>query len=339
MYYPKSEVGEARRVVGLFNAVDYNDADDLRAQLVGWDREITLLEPGPLMVRWWQAALGDVVVADAWHGRATADWSTVAAGRLNFVVRLDESRPGRWCGLEALPGHAIVAGAGRDFHAVQPAGLHTLEFIAPEALVPALRSVRAGPNAQDFSPRTCLVHLDPATRAKVDRLRLALFADPVTTALAMADPLWVGALRQQTLGLLATVAAHIIRPDLALDARAIPGYTMVVRAMLHMDENAPWLDRVVEVAEALGVSTRALQQAFRGYAGITPHQYLLARKLHLARRQQTRALAIRSPVTDAAISSGITHFGRFSGYYRSLFGEAPRDTLARATARLSAAAN
>jgi transcriptional regulator GlxA family with amidase domain len=96
---------------------------------------------------------------------------------------------------------------------------------------------------------------------------------------------------------------------------------------------------VVEVADALGVSTRALQQAFRGYAGITPHQYLLARKLHLARRQLTRALAIRSPVTDAAISSGFTHFGRFSGYYRSLFGEAPRDTLARATARLSAAAN
>jgi len=323
---------------GSFNAADYNDADDLRAQLVGWDREITLLEPGPLTVRWWQAALGDVVVADAWHGRATADWSTVAAGRLNFVVRLDASRPGRWCGLEALHGHAIVAGAGRDFHALQPAGLHTLEFIAPEALFPALRSVRGGPSAQDFSPRTCLVHLGPAIMAKAARLRDALFADPVTTAMTTADPLWVGALRQETLRLLATVATHIVRPVRLPTARAIPGYAMVVRGVLHIDENAPWVDRVVEVADALGVSTRALQQAFRGYAGITPHQYLLARKLHLARRHLTRASAIRSPVTDAAISSGFTHFGRFSGYYRSLFGEAPRETLARTTARLAAAA-
>jgi hypothetical protein len=34
--------------VGLFDAADYDDADDLRAQLIGWDRDITLLEPGPL---------------------------------------------------------------------------------------------------------------------------------------------------------------------------------------------------------------------------------------------------------------------------------------------------
>ena len=43
------------------------------------------------------------------------------------------------------------------------------------------------------------------------------------------------------------------------------------------------------------------------------------------------------PVTDAAISSGFTHFGRFSGYYRTMYGEAPRDTLTRAAARLATA--
>jgi AraC-like DNA-binding protein len=324
--------------VGLFDAADYDDADDLRAQLIGWDRDITLLEPGPLAVRWWQASLGDVVVADAWLGSAVADWSTVTGGQLNFVVCLAAPRPVRWCGLEGLPGDAIVGGPGRDFHALLPAGLRTLEFIVPEALFPRLQSIRRGPIARDFSPRTCLLRLDRAAKTRVARLRLGLFADPVTTALAMADPLWVGALRQQTLTLLATLAAHIIRPARTPTVRAIPGYAMVVRAVQHMDANAPWLDRVVEVAEALGVSTRALQQAFRSYAGINPHQYLLARKLHLARRHLARTPGFRSPITEAAISSGFTHFGRFSGYYRRLFGEAPRDTLARTTARLSAAA-
>jgi transcriptional regulator GlxA family with amidase domain len=114
---------------------------------------------------------------------------------------------------------------------------------------------------------------------------------------------------------------------------------MAARAMRYMDANAPWLDRVVEVTDALGVSTRALQQAFRSYAGVNPHQYLLARKLHLARRHLGRIRGLRSPVTEAAVSSGFTHFGRFSGYYRRLFGEAPHETLARTTARLSAAAD
>jgi AraC-like DNA-binding protein len=324
-------------VVGLFDAADYNDADDLRAHLVGWDRDITLLEPGPLAVRWWQVSLGDVVVADAWLGCNVADWSTVAVGRLNFVVNLDAPRPARWCGLEGRPGSAIVGGAGRDFHAFLPAGLRTLEIIVPEVLFPTLRSVRRGPIARDFSPRSCLVHLDAAAKAEAARLRHALFADPPTTALAMTDPLRVGALRQQTLRLLGAMAAHIVGPTPPLIVRATPGYAMTVRAMQHMDTNAPWLDRVVEVADALGVSTRALQQAFRSYAEISPHQYLLARKLHLARRHLARISGIRSPVTDAAISSGFTHLGRFSVYYGRLFGEAPRDTLARATARLSAA--
>lgn len=326
-------------MVGLFDAADYNDADDLRAHLVGWDREITLLQPGPLATRWWQASLGDVVVAEAWLGCHAADWTRVAVGRLHFVVCLTAPRPARWCGLEALPGHAIVGGAGRDFHALLPAGLRTLDFIVPEALFPALRSVRGGPSARDFSPRTCFIQLDPTAEAEAARLRLALFADPLTTALALTDPLWVGALRQQTLRLLGAMAAHIVGQTPPLIVRATPGYAMTVRAMQHMDTNAPWLDRVVEVADALGVSTRTLQQAFRSYAEISPHQYLLARKLHLARRHLARISGIRSPVTDAATSSGFTHLGRFSGYYGRLFGEAPRDTLARATARLSAAAD
>lgn len=325
-------------MVGLFDAADYDEVDDLRARLVGWDRDITLLEPGPLAVRWWQASLGDVVVADAWLGSAVADWSTVAAERLNFVICLAAPRPVRWCGLEGRPGNAIVGAAGQDFHALLPAGLRTLEFIVPEALFPALRSVRGGPSAHDFSPRICHVGLDSTTKAEAARLRLALFDDPATTALAMADPLWVGALREQTLRLLESVAAHIVEPTRPPSlVRTIPGHAMTVRAMSYMDANAPYLDRVIEVADALGVSTRALQQAFRSYAGISPHQYLLARKLHLARRHLARGSGLRAPVTEAAVSSGFTHFGRFSGYYRRLFGEAPRQTLLRATTELTAA--
>lgn len=326
-------------MTGSFDIADYDDADKLRAQLIGWDREITLLEPGPLAVRWWQVTLGDVVVADAWFGCAVADWSTVAPGHLNFVVCLDAPRPPRWCGLEGSAGFAIVGGAGRDFHAVAPAGFRTLEFIVPEALFPALQSVPGGPTARDFSPRICLFRLDPATEANVARLRSALFADPRTTALLMTDPLWVATLRQQTLGLLRAMAAHIagtLRPP--PDVRAIPGYAVATRTMQYIDANAPFLDRVGEVAEAMAVSTRALQQAFRSYAGISPHHYLLARKLHMARRQLGRPPGYGPPVTDAALSAGFTHFGRFSAYYRRLFGEAPRETLARTVAHQAATA-
>jgi AraC-like DNA-binding protein len=56
-------------------------------------------------------------------------------------------------------------------------------------------------------------------------------------------------------------------------------------------------------ADVLWVSTRAFQQAFGSYAGIYAHQYLLARKLHLARRHLARTPWFRPPVTGAACSA------------------------------------
>jgi AraC-like DNA-binding protein len=325
--------------MGWLDAAKYDDPDEHRARLIGWDREITMLEPGPLGLRWTQAILGDVVVAEGWVGRAISDWSTVAEGRLNFVVCISTQRPGRWCGLEATPGHAIVAGAGRDFRSITAADFRSLEFIVPEDLFPELRDIRGGPSARDFSPRRCLIRLEPALEAKVARLRATLFDDPIGTASATTDAVWVAVVRQQTLGLLRALAGRFaapVRPQLMV--RTIPGHDRSIAAMHYIDANAPFLDRVAEIADALGISARALQQAFRSYVGISPHQYLLARKLHLARQQLNRPPLIRSPVTDAAITAGLTHFGRFSASYRALFGETPRATLARAVAQLAAAA-
>ena len=320
-------------MAGLINAGEYDDAETYRAQLIGWDREITQLEPGPLRLGWRQISIGDVVVAEGLLGRTMADWSTVAAGRLNFVVSLGGPHPTRWCGLEALPGCALVAGAGRDFHSIARTGFRSLEFIVPEALFPELRGVAGGPIAPDFSPQACLVRLDPALEAHMAQLGSVLFGNRLTTDGLMTNSLWSGALRQRVLELLHMVARRIGEPVRASPAeRPIPGYAMTIRATHYMDANAPFLDRIAEVAEAVGVSTRALQQAFRSYMGISPHQYLLARKLHLARRHLSRATLIRAPVTDAAMSAGLTHLGRFSAYYRQLFAEEPRATLARARA-------
>jgi AraC-like DNA-binding protein len=56
-------------------------------------------------------------------------------------------------------------------------------------------------------------------------------------------------------------------------------------------------------ADVLGVSTRTLHQAFHSYAGINAHRYLLARKLHLARRHLARTPGFRPTVTEAACSA------------------------------------
>jgi AraC-like DNA-binding protein len=86
---------------------------------------------------------------------------------------------------------------------------------------------------------------------------------------------------------------------------------------------------VETLAEFAGVSTRAVQSAFRQYRGCSPSQFLCRVRLEEVRRQ------LESPqpgasVTQIAMNHGFFHLGRFSKVYREQFGEKPNDTLRKA---------
>lgn len=81
-----------------------------------------------------------------------------------------------------------------------------------------------------------------------------------------------------------------------------------------------------DVAEAVGVSARALQYAFRRFRGTTPMAFLRDTRLRRAHRD-LQAGAPGTTVTGVAMRWGFSHFGRFAQSYRGLFGCTPRDTL------------
>lgn len=81
-----------------------------------------------------------------------------------------------------------------------------------------------------------------------------------------------------------------------------------------------------DVAEAVGVSARALQYAFRRFRDTTPMAFLRAARLERAHRDLQDARP-GDTVTEIATRWGFTHFGRFSEIYRARFGCTPRQTL------------
>jgi AraC-like DNA-binding protein len=82
-----------------------------------------------------------------------------------------------------------------------------------------------------------------------------------------------------------------------------------------------------DIAESVGVSTRALQAGFRARLGTTPMAYL--RRARLARVHDMLMDGSAHSVAEAAHRWGVTHLGRLSGDYRAAFGESPSETLAR----------
>lgn len=106
----------------------------------------------------------------------------------------------------------------------------------------------------------------------------------------------------------------------------IPG--VVRRAERYMLEHADAPITVSDVAEALGVSLRSLQQGFREWRSTTPLIYLRQVRLQRVRDELLRKDS-EATVTEIAVRYGFAHLGRFSAYYKTMFGEAPSVTWRR----------
>ncbi|MCL6608033.1 MAG: helix-turn-helix domain-containing protein [Geminicoccaceae bacterium] len=91
-----------------------------------------------------------------------------------------------------------------------------------------------------------------------------------------------------------------------------------------------------QLCEALRISPRKLHDAMIAVCGMSPHAYLKARRLSLARRALLTTTSEARLVKRVALAHGFWHFGNFSRDYRALFGETPSETLARAVGAVAA---
>lgn len=113
-----------------------------------------------------------------------------------------------------------------------------------------------------------------------------------------------------------------------------PQHALVNRAEEYIVANLGDPLTVPLIAQALGVSVRRLQDAFRQSVGQSPWERLTAHRLAKARR--TLLAGGGNSVTEIALDCGFSHLGRFAQTYRSTFGEAPSATLRRARNRSNA---
>jgi transcriptional regulator GlxA family with amidase domain len=86
---------------------------------------------------------------------------------------------------------------------------------------------------------------------------------------------------------------------------------------------------IPEICAAIRVPERTLRFCCQEHLGMSPKRYLLLRRMNQAHRALDAATAAETTVTEIATRFGFWHFGRFSGYYQSIFNELPSVTLRR----------
>ncbi|MGK9232155.1 helix-turn-helix domain-containing protein [Inquilinus limosus] len=104
------------------------------------------------------------------------------------------------------------------------------------------------------------------------------------------------------------------------------------RDLLYRDEleavNIPLL------AKSVGVSERTLSYSFRSVVDQSPQTFLRTLRLNRARSFIIRHRGtLDNVVTEAAVTYGFWHLGRFSAYYKAQFGEYPSQTAGESSGR------
>jgi len=126
--------------------------------------------------------------------------------------------------------------------------------------------------------------------------------------------------------LLVHAAPHNYSEELERGAtqQAIPWYVRRARAYMH--DHLSDLRSVAEIASAVGITPRSLQNGFRRVFNMTPAEYLRDIRIQALHESLLRADPSRN-VTELMQDVGIVNFGRYAQYYRRKMGVAPSETL------------
>ncbi|WP_230279807.1 AraC family transcriptional regulator [Croceicoccus sp. Ery15] len=126
---------------------------------------------------------------------------------------------------------------------------------------------------------------------------------------------------------------------LAREPRAIPpaslhvGYgRLVARALDYIIANLDEPLSIAAIAREAGASHRTLYRAFHYVLDETPQSYIRKLRLNRIRYEIANDAEALCTITIIANRWGISELGRFSGWYRQLFGELPSQTRASLSA-------
>ena len=301
---------------------EFVDFDLFRDVLLGWDVDVTQLSAGSLNLQWQQIAFEDqLTLCNLNTNRRLADRMAIDHDRLTFVVCFS---PNLLCGIEVQAGALLIFGPGREYRSVLPEGFQSFEMSAPLDCLEDIGLLAADPKFNDLCPENSIFNLTNHQLAEFRRLYQTLSK----FAANESDPLlWAMAVRERAIKLVQSVVRQSessVDPDQHTRGSS---WLLALRAMEYVDRKGSYNDSVASISRELGCSARALQIAFQANLGMTPLQYLLARRLQLARRDLLASQPEHYNVTQVASEHEFFHFGRFSQYYRTLFGELPSETL------------
>ena len=232
-------------------------------------------------------------------------------------------------------GHDEIFGPGDQYLLSRPgspySGLNLSAHTRATRLDPALLARVAAPATTDGRPVRLLdtrpVSPAAATQLQrsIDHLRETIIAQPdaIRAALLMSTASQYIAARV----LYAYPSTAELDPTIEDRRDSTPA--LLRRAIAFIEDNAHRDISLVDIAQSIYMTPRALQYTFRKHRDCTPMEYLRRVRLHHVHLDLVAGNQGTTTVGQIARHWGFAHLGRFATYYRNEYGESPRQTLRR----------
>ena len=313
--------------------VRFSDVDHLSEWVTsaGWDIKNTQISTGANEICYDHFAFPELLVSHYTMKQAMQGVFALPDGMVLFLI-VRAKLPLVWCGRQLPPTLLGIARSGRENWVVTPAGWDCYEFMVSEDLIH-----RTEIFPPDFFAKT----------TQLERAVLPLM-EPITGQfLQQMDAFFL-----QGRGVNGSPGAAVQRGQFfdfimhglqqVVDAGLSAGGSHELKLTRRPELIKKAIDFIAadpgtdlsldDMTQALGISYRVLNYAFRDTLGLSPYQYLLTEKLHAVRRQLKSS---DISVTEACLSHGFNTPSRFANQYFRLFGELP--SVTRRSAQTQAA--
>jgi AraC-like DNA-binding protein len=277
-------------------------------------------------------------VGDFYYGHVVADSGRTAVGTVRTALPQtlrsevqqptlflplrsgDDYRIGRRT-LRSGPLTAVLLAPGHTYTCHSPANDWVGLVVSGDLMSQAIAAMRRG-RSRPWHFKSIEIPLTPGRKVELLNLRKRMHALAVASRAAATPDAITSTERDAAAWLADIVVGRSGQTSIAAcTVRRIERLERWIDANLHEDIT---LDRLCAVSGACG---RALQKSVMALRGMSPMEWVYARRLAACRSRLLQGPS-NLAVSRVALDCGIAHQGRFSAAYREAYGELPSATLA-----------
>jgi AraC family ethanolamine operon transcriptional activator len=301
-----------------FQTFQFTDVDEFRAAVRKFSVDFTPLAR-KISVRQSILNLADFDITVVHSFPRIAD-TQLAANCTAICLTMDDDDLVRFNGVDVGRAYVGIGYGGNDFSIVERAGAR----LASINFTPEIHDRGWPETSRHFSVFLAAISAHQKLRLLVSEIMK--FASEAPDLLMV--PKTMSAIRETLLLAVDQVFESTKQPWARKSLHSAQAFATFqrVEALLREELKSPIYSDAL--ANAAGISVRALQDVISQYRGMSLHRYLRLKRLWLVRKRLL--IADQISVKACALEFGFWHMSDFSRSYQAHFGETPGQTLARA---------